>query len=94
VTQRLGSPRDWYLADVYTNAFHIDLPAPGTSRTTDEPTLNELMVSFSGQVKDYLKERNANLRGEALALGEKITARLPEDDPRRRSVASLRSLLG
>lgn len=94
VTERLGSPRDWYLADVYANAFHIEVPTPGTSRSGSEPSLNELMMRLSDQVKDFLKQRSDGLRSEAMTLADKITARLPDDDPRRRSVASLRSLLG
>ena len=94
VTERLGSPRDWYLADVYANAFHIDVPPPGTSKNGDEPSLNDLMITLSNQVKDFLKQRSDAVRNDALTLAEKIAARLPVDDPRRRSIASLRSLLG
>lgn len=93
-SRRLGNPRDWYLADVYANAFHIALPPPGSDAPEGETPLTDLLIEFSAHVKDFLANRTPAKRTEALGLYERIRARIPEDDPRRKSLDSLRSLVG
>lgn len=93
-SRRLGNPRDWYLADVYANAFHITLPPPGSTAGEGETPLTDLLIEFSTRVKDFLATRTPEKRTEALELYERIRARIPEDDPRRKSLDSLRSLVG
>ena len=93
-SRRLGSPRDWYLADVYANAFHVELPAPGESPADDEPPLADVLIDFSAKVKDFLAARSDEARAQALQLHERISARLPADDPRRTSLEALRRLCG
>ena len=91
--RRLGSPRDWYLADVLSEGFGVDLPLPGTVEE-DGPSLLDELVSLSDLVKDHAATPDAALRERALALADRIAVRLPEDDPRARSVHQLKALLG
>lgn len=93
-SRRLGNPRDWYLADVYADAFHIILPAPGTASSAEEPSLIEVFLNFSNEVKNYVGRREESLRERALELHKKLDGKLSTDDPRRRSLDSLRSMLG
>ncbi|MCA9539097.1 MAG: AAA family ATPase, partial [Myxococcales bacterium] len=93
-TRRLGSPRDWFFSDVLSDAFHVDLPAPGTDGTGEQPPLLDLLLAFATRVKQYAASRDDGERTAALALHESILPRLPEDDPRRLSLAQLRQLLG
>lgn len=93
-SRRLGNPRDWYLADVYANAFHITLTSPGTIADARESSLIDLFLEFSTEVKKFVGEKNESVRANALALYERIDSRILSDDPRRRSLDSLRSMLG
>lgn len=92
--RRLGSPRDWYLSDVLSDAFHVDLPQVGTEGSNDSPPLLELMLDFSSQVKRFAASRDDAERQSAMSLYDTILARLPDDDPRRRNLSQLRQLLG
>lgn len=95
VTSRtLGSPRDWYLADVYAEGFHVDVPPPGQDAPDGERPLTDVMLDFSNAVREFAATRDVGGRATALALHQSIDARLSPDDPRRRSLAALRELLG
>lgn len=93
-SRRLGSPRDWYLADVYADGFHVEIPPPGEDSADGARPLGDVMLDFSNTVRDYTAEHAAAARESALALHAEIDARLANDDPRRRSLSLLRELLG
>jgi len=40
-SRKIGNPRDWFLADVYSQAFHVNLPPPGSEGS---PSLESLMM--------------------------------------------------
>lgn len=95
VTSRtLGSPRDWYLADVLSEGFHVQLPLPGRDAPEGEAPLGELLLDFSNAVRHYAASREASQRDQALEIHHKIDLRLSAEDPRRRSLGMLRDLLG
>jgi predicted ATP-dependent endonuclease of OLD family len=89
---QLGNPKEWYLADVFAQAFHVDF----TNSTVDDGSrsLIHQLKDFSTKVKDYVNNQDENLKTEAEMLYQKILPSLAKDDPRRRSLDSLRSLLG
>ena len=91
--RRLGSPRDWYLSDVLADAFHVQLPLPGTEAGEDAPPLSEVLLDFAQKVREYGVSRTPELRESALALYQEIQPRLPQDDPRLQTVEQLRQLL-
>ncbi len=93
-SRRLGSPRDWYLADVYADGFHVEILPPGEDSADGARPLGDVMLDFSNTVRDYTAEHAAASRESALALHAEIDARLANDDPRRRSLSLLRELLG
>lgn len=95
VTSRsLGSPRDWYLADVYAEGFHVDLPLPGRDAPESARPLGDVMIDFSGAVREFTVARDGQVREKALGIHAEIDARLAPEDPRRRSLSMLRELLG
>ncbi len=90
VTARaLGNPGAWYLADVYEQAFHVELPAPGEIHD-----IAELLVQLSVRVKDHLRTKDPTARADAIALYDRITPSIPPTDPRRSSLDALRGMLG
>lgn len=90
VTARvLGNPGAWYLADIYEQAFHVELPAPGEIHD-----IAELLVQLSVRVKDHLRTKDPTARADAIALYDRITPSIPPTDPRRSSLDALRGMLG
>lgn len=94
LSRQLGSPRDWYLADVYSEAFHVDIPLPGQDAPEGESPIHEVMLEFSNSVREYAAGKDGGVRSTALTFHDQIDKRLPPDDPRRRSLVALRELLG
>ncbi len=91
--RKIGNPRDWYLADVYSQAFHVSLPLTGSSPVDSGSPLVDTMEQFSIEVKDYLRTKDEKHKQEALRLYDKIIPSLPPSDPRRKSLDSLKALL-
>jgi hypothetical protein len=56
--------------------------------------LIQKLKDFSTKVKDYVNTKDDNLKQEAEMLYQQILPSLAKDDPRRRSLDSLRMLLG
>jgi predicted ATP-dependent endonuclease of OLD family len=96
IAHQLGNPKSWYLNDVLTQGFHIDLRTLDMTESENnaENELIEQLKTFSKKVKDYVNTKEDNLKQEAEKLYKKILPSLPEDDPRRRALDSLRVLLG
>ncbi len=90
--KRLGNPQEWYLADVYAQGFHVDF-SKAKSKSNGKPALMDLLKEFSAKVKDYTATKDAVLKDEVESLYRRILPSLPESDPRRRSLDSLRSLV-
>jgi predicted ATP-dependent endonuclease of OLD family len=86
---QLGNPKEWYLADVFAQAFHVEF-----TKSTEGSSLINKLKDFSTKVKDYVNNKDENLKQEAEMLYQQILPSLAKDDPRRRSLDSLRSLLG
>ena len=82
------------MTDVLAEAFHVQVAAPGSEGSGGAPALVDELLAFSEKVREYVTTREATVRDAALNLYAKITARLPEDDPRRRSLDDLKGLLG
>jgi hypothetical protein len=86
--RRLGNPRTWYLADVYEQAFHVEMPVTG-----EEMKIPDLLLDFSIKVKDHLRTRDAALAEQAKALYERLVPSIPPTDPRRASLDALRKMV-
>ncbi|MDM8564696.1 ATP-binding protein [Candidatus Halobeggiatoa sp. HSG11] len=87
---QLGNPKEWYLADIFAQAFHIELTKPTDNNGN---SLIHKLKTFSTKVKDYVNNKNENLKQEAEMLYQEILPSLATDDPRRRALDSLRTLL-
>jgi len=86
--RKLGNPRAWYLADVYEQAFHVELPS-----ADDESSVPDLLQDFSIKVKDHLRTKDPTLGDEARALYERLVPSIPATDPRRASLDALKAML-
>jgi hypothetical protein len=86
--RKLGNPRAWYLADVYEQAFHVELP------TSDNGvSVPDLLLDFSIKVKEHLRTKEPTLKQEAEALYERLAPSVPSTDPRRASLDALKDML-
>jgi energy-coupling factor transporter ATP-binding protein EcfA2 len=86
--RKLGNPRAWYLADVYEQAFHVELP------TSDNGVnVPDLLLDFSIKVKEHLRTKEPALKQEAEALYERLAPSVPPTDPRRASLDALKDML-
>ncbi len=90
---QLGNPREWYLADVFTGAFHIDFLQSTVTSENDGSHLIQKLKDFSTKVKEYANTKDDRLKQEANILYQQILPSLAKDDPRRRALDSLRTLL-
>ena len=85
---KLGNPRAWYMADLYEQAFHVELPG-----ADDEESVPDLLLDFSLKVKDHLRTKDATRADQARALYERLVPSIPSTDPRRASLDALRAML-
>lgn len=90
--KKLGNPKAWYLADVFEQGFHVNFDDLEESEN-ETPTLIELLKKFSEMVKDYTIKKDDVLKQNIEELYQKILPSLAEDDPRRRSLDSLKGLV-
>jgi hypothetical protein len=86
--KKLGNPRAWYLADVYEQAFHVELPS-----ADEGASVPDLLLDFSLKVKDHLRTKDPAIAEEARALYERIVPSVPATDPRRASLDELRKMV-
>lgn len=89
---KLGNPREWYMVDVFSQGFHIDF-SEEAFEDTSKPSLSDMLKNFSIKVKDYINNKDEGLKTEIEELYNKILPSLGNDDPRRRSLDSLKSLV-
>lgn len=91
--KKLGNPKNWYLADVYAQAFHVDFNDKAFEDETQTISLPEMLKNFSNKVRDYTVQPVDILKQEIVELYAQILPNLGEDDPRKRSLDSLYSLV-
>jgi len=87
---QLGNPREWYLADVFAGAFHVDFIQSTVTSVSSGSQLIHKLKDFSTKVKDYANTKDDNLKQEADILYQQILPSLAKDAPRRRALDSLR----
>jgi hypothetical protein len=76
---KLGNPRAWYMADVYEQAFHVELPG-----ADDAVSVPDLLLDFSLKVKDLATDTErfaAYWRASPLALATTPDAPAPPATP-------------
>jgi predicted ATP-binding protein involved in virulence len=91
--KKLGNPKEWYLADVFSQGFHVDSSEFPKGSDNRKASLAERLQKFSVLVKDYTKQKDEKLKDEIERLYQAILPSLVEDDPRRRSLDYLKGLV-
>jgi hypothetical protein len=86
--RKLGNPRAWYLADVYEQAFHVDVQP-----SDNGVAVPDLLLDFSIKVKEHLRTKEPAIKAEAEALYERLAPSVPSTDPRRASLDALKDML-
>jgi len=92
-SKKLGNPKEWYLADIFSQAFHVNLNKSMSLSGRDDSDISQMLKKFSILVKDYAVKKDNAIKKAAEELYEQILPSLSTDDPRRRSLDSLRSLV-
>jgi predicted ATP-binding protein involved in virulence len=77
---QLGNPKDWYLNDVFAQAFHINFIHSTMTSENDGSHLIQKLKDFSTKVKDYVNTKDDNLKQEAEMLYQQILPSLAKDD--------------
>jgi hypothetical protein len=88
--EKLGNPKNWYLADIYSQCFHV-----GYSQDlmdTVEKVL-DLSSKLTLLVKNYNKQKDLESKKKAEDIIVELSNLLPESDPRRESINHLERLL-
>ena len=88
--ENLGNPKNWYLADIYSQCFHV-----GYSQDlldTVERVL-DLSSKLTFLVKNYTKQKDIQSKQKAEGILAELNSLLPESDPRRESINHLGKLL-
>ena len=60
--KKLGNPREWYLADVFSQGFHVDFSQPDEPSENGRPSLIEMLKNFSLMVKNYTNHEDDELK--------------------------------
>jgi predicted ATP-binding protein involved in virulence len=90
----VGNPRDWYIADILKQAFHIEKkPLFVTQEDSTGLSLEERIQNFSNAIKEYLVIPTEEGRIAIQELYNDILPSLPDDSPKRRAVDSLMGLI-
>jgi hypothetical protein len=95
VAKKLGNPRNWYLADVYEKAFHVDITSmmEDSESVDSTPSVTEMLKDFGILVKDYQGQPSDALKEKIFSLYDEILPNVPDTDPRRSSLELLRRLV-
>lgn len=88
--RELGNPKAWYLADIYSDAFHIEY---NNDFEKEQEEILKLMANYSKLVKEYSKDKNSNLKLEIEDIYNKLNGIMAENDPRRKAIENLKLLV-
>lgn len=88
--RELGNPKAWYLADIYSDAFHIEY---SNEFEKEQEEILKLMANYSKLVKEYTKDKNDNLKFEIENIYNKLSGIMAQNDPRRKAIENLKALV-
>lgn len=87
----IGNPREWYISDILSQAFHLDKKPLYANNMGS--SLDDRMIRFNDYIKEYLLYKNDNLKNKIKELYYELLPSLPEDTPKRRAIDSLWNLV-
>lgn len=90
VAKELGNPRSWYMADIYSQAFHVDY---NEEFEKEQENIIQLTAEFSKAVKEYTKTKNDSLKPEIEKIYQDLDKILAASDPRRMTIENLKKLV-
>lgn len=89
--KKLGNPKKWYLADIYSQVFHLDNFFE-MRKDALEKTINEFEC-FSKLVKDYLGSKDTTIKTEIEKQYILLDKQLSENDSRKVTLTNLKQLV-
>ena len=86
----LGNPKGWYMADIYSQAFHLE---ENKEFEDAQEKILELTADYSKTVKDFMKSRTEEARRKAEEVYADLNKILAPTDPRRTAIENLKKLI-
>lgn len=91
VAKELGNPKSWYMADIYSQAFHVKY---NEDFEKEQGKIIELSADFSKTVKEFIRTKATDKKEKAEELYRDLDKALADSDPRRLTIDNLKKLVG
>lgn len=91
VAKELGNPKSWYMADIYSQAFHVKY---NEDFEKEQGKIIELSANFSKTVKEFIQTKATDKKEKAEELYRDLDKVLADSDPRRLTIDNLKKLVG
>ncbi len=88
--KELGNPKAWYMADIYSEAFHVDY---NENFEKEQENIIKLTAEYSKLVKEYTKEKSEEKKKHIEEIYGKLNDIMSEYDPRKKSIDNLKMLV-
>lgn len=89
-SRELGNPKAWYLADIYSEAFHVGY---NEDFEKDQENIIKMASEYSNLVKDYTRNRSDEKKKEIECLYDRLNSIMPDSDPRKQALNNLKKLI-
>lgn len=87
-SKNLGNPSNWYWNSLLSQAFHVPL-----EKKYENVDISLQLHTFSDKVKEYKKNSKSELKKEILSLYDNLLPNFSEDDPRLKTIETLKSMV-
>lgn len=88
--RELGNPKAWYLADIYSDAFHVKY---NEEFEQAQEEIIKLTADFSKLVKEFTRDKDMSKKDEITELYYKLNDIMAENDPRRNAIDNMKKLV-
>lgn len=88
--RELGSPKSWYLADIYSDAFHVNYNEEFDKAQED---IIKLTADYSKLVKEFTRDKDMSKKNEITDLYNRLNNIMADNDPRRNAIDNLKKLV-
>ena len=89
-SRELGNPKAWYMADIYSQAFHVD---NNEEFDKEQEKIIKLTAEYSNLVKEYTKSKNKDTKSKIEEIYKNLNSIIAETDPRRKTIENLKTLV-
>ena len=86
----LGNPKAWYMADVYSQAFHVEY---NKDFEKGQENIIKLTAEYSKLIKEFTKTKNEETKKRIEEIYQSLNSIMAETDPRRKTIENLKMLI-